>query len=230
MESIHFLTAPGAIPSTEDWEQLQRVGHPPGYQDLLNQTGVGMLTGWLQLLDVDRVVDDLEAFRERIVEDWCWEDEPEEAERTQLVLLAETVNGDEMVWGPTSGFWLLPADEDEAVALGERFDQAISALFEAGSLPPLYVFADDTVEADEISLEGHALTDVAAWLKTRFGAELILAEYDGENGPALMAMAPQEKVLVTARTEDEDELLLEWHGTEQQVEAGMAELGAAFDA
>ena len=92
------------------------------------------------------------------------------------------------------------------------------------------VWVYPTVEADELSLEGHALTDVAAWLKTRFGAELILAEYDGENGPALMAMAPQEKVLVTARTEDEDELLLEWHGTEQQVEAGMAELGAAFDA
>ena len=142
--------------------------------------------------------------------------------------LAETVNADEMVWSPTSGFWLLPADEDEAVALGDRFDEAIAALFEACGFPPLYAFADDSLAGDEFCIEGKSVSDVSTWLSAHFRADAKLQNYDGENGPGLMALVPGSKMLITLRTEDEDELLLEWHGTEKQVAAGITALELSF--
>ena len=146
-----------------------------------------------------------------------------------MVRLAETVNADELAWSPSSGFWLLPADEDEALALGASFEAAIAGLFKVSRMPPLYVFMNESVEGDELSIEGKTVAEVSEWLSDHFGGEVRLHEAAGECGPGAMALIPAQRMLVTVRTEDENELLLECFGTESRAAALLKAVEEAFE-
>ena len=227
---IEFITAPGPTPTPLDLEALFEQGTPPGYREIIEQTGAGLLTNWLDLLPPARIVEDMSEFRDRLREWWNWEESPPAAERGSLVRLAETVNADELVWSPTSGYWLLPADEEEAVALGASFEEAIAALFEAFEMPALYVFADDSVSGDEFTVRGKTAAEVAAWLSAYGGGDVVLHETETELGAGFVALFPSQRMPVTARAEDEDELLLEWACSAAQDEALREVLEETFQA
>ena len=109
---------------------------PEGYGPFVSRFGAAEVEDFVRVYPPSSIVEDLGAFRERWSEYWFWESDdrsaPSQAIASQIVIVADSFDGDEVVFveGSPERLWLLPRNSDEAVPIGSTFDQAIAFVCE----------------------------------------------------------------------------------------------------
>ena len=106
-------------------------GLPEGYRAFVAGYGGAVVDGTVRVYPPRQIVGELAALRQRWDENWFWESDdssaPARATASHLVILADTVSGDEIVYLQESParLWLLPRDADVVEPIGSTFDQAV---------------------------------------------------------------------------------------------------------
>lgn len=105
---------------------------PVGYAPFVEHWGGAEVDDFVRVYSPARILEDLAEFRERWDEYWFWSSPdpaaPSQALASKLVIVADSFNGDEVVYleGAPDRLWFLHRNEDEIVPLGSTFDQAIA--------------------------------------------------------------------------------------------------------
>lgn len=114
-------------------------GDPPaGYAEYVTELGEGLYSGYVRVYPPQRVLAEYEAVRGRLREHWTWDEDGGVATRGDLataVIVADTLDGDEVHAHPASGrLLLLPRHEDGVYAFGYDLCEVLRWLTTAGVL------------------------------------------------------------------------------------------------
>jgi hypothetical protein len=155
---------------TELWIKL-----PEGYADYMTTLGVGLLSGFVRVYSPRQIRDGLLDWRRRIARYWFW-DESEDVlpkERAvECVIIADTINGDELVFHPQrpGTLFVMPIDGGAAVTIEGDLLAAVDWMCSSGELvepieerefAPLESDADGGGgESAAVDPEGESLDDV----------------------------------------------------------------------
>jgi hypothetical protein len=130
----------GAAPADIDVaEQTLGARFPDGYREYVGAFGEAIDTSFLRVYPPARVRADLAAWRHKIDSYWFWapaDDGFGAEEAYESILIANTVNDDELVFHPDrpGTLYLLPRDEGVIAALRGSFLQALAWMAESGEL------------------------------------------------------------------------------------------------
>lgn len=142
LDAITWVGLSKAGTRAEELDQAERAlgaRLPEGYRDYVSRFGEALDTLLLRVYPPARVVTDLASWRTRIDAYWLWAPAsdafgPDEASRS--VVLADTLNGDELLFFPErpDRFYVLPRDHDSVAMLRGSFAQACAWIIESGEL------------------------------------------------------------------------------------------------
>jgi hypothetical protein len=112
---------------------------PPGYAEFVTRFGDGAVSNWVRVYPPDRVAEEHPGHRERRAEYYFWDEEANALTREQVaasVLLADTYNGDEVIYHPAEpkGLFALPQDDGAIHPIGRTLPEAIEWLCASGTL------------------------------------------------------------------------------------------------
>jgi hypothetical protein len=112
---------------------------PPGYAEFVTRFGDGSVTNWVRVYPPGRVAEEHADHRARREEYYFWDDGADVLTREQVaasVVLADTLNGDEVVYHPKSpsGLFVLPRDDGMIYRVGSSLAEAIDWLCRSGVL------------------------------------------------------------------------------------------------
>jgi hypothetical protein len=112
---------------------------PPGYAEFVTRFGDGSISNWVRVYPPDRVAEEALGHRERREEYYFWDDGADVLTREQVtrsVLLADTYNGDEVVYHPNEpvGLFVLPNDDGVIYPVGGTLEEAIDWICTSGTL------------------------------------------------------------------------------------------------
>jgi hypothetical protein len=171
------------------------VAFPAGYREYVTTLGEGTLGGaFVRVYPPWRIEAELAEWRQRVAKYWFWDKGkkllPKER-GVECVVVADTANGDELVFHPARpGLFLLPRDEEKVYALGPDLLAAVEWMCSSGKLTPPFPERDfepfdsrkqpkaaDTRPADP---PGESLDEVVAtagsWAKRRAAKKRALAD------------------------------------------------------
>ena len=201
--------------SAKQWEQFYAFvgeGAAPGYQSVLDEVGVGTISGWLTLRSPK------EAIEEGLTEtDWRWDDRLK-SHCDKLAIVAETADYDLLAWSRQEGFWLLPVDSQITVPLGTTFQAAIDGVIQATERNPLQVFIHARTEARQQQLTA-ALSDVETLLRAIPRADVSR----DAGGRSVAALLPRDQVFLSAQ-QTEDDVSLQLYGKTHGVDGILSRL------
>jgi hypothetical protein len=112
---------------------------PPGYAEFVTRFGDGSISNWVRVYPPDRVAEEHPEHRRRRDEYYFWDDGDDILTREHVaasVLLADTYNGDEVIYHPAEpeGLFALPRDDGTIHPLGRTLAEAIDWLCSSGTL------------------------------------------------------------------------------------------------
>jgi hypothetical protein len=115
---------------------------PTGYADVITRFGQGVLCGYIRVYPPGEIVageNSHLAWRERIGEYWFWDegvDVLSKERALECVLVADTLNGDELVFHPSAPerVFILPRSEEMIYAFDGGLFPALDWLLNAGVL------------------------------------------------------------------------------------------------
>jgi hypothetical protein len=130
---------PATLEQVAAAEAALGVRFPPGYAEFVTRFGEGAVSNWVRVYPPSRVPEEHPGQRERRQEYYFWEEGADVLTREQVtasVLLADTYNGDEVIFHPgqPAGLFVLPRDEGAIYALGGTLEEAIAWLCTSGTL------------------------------------------------------------------------------------------------
>lgn len=140
LPDLIVLSAPEPVSAAEVAQAAASLGieWPRGYADFITATGEGTVSTWVRVYPPDRIVAEVDEFRERLREYWRWDGTDsvvtKEAAK-ELVPIADTIEGDEVALLPgASRLILLPRHEEVARELPGDLDQVLVWLCRSGEL------------------------------------------------------------------------------------------------
>lgn len=110
------------------------VSFPVGYEEFVTRFGKGIFSNWVRVYMPDRIVAEITEFRERWAEFYFWE-EDKKTEILESLILADTVEGDELLYHPTlNKFYYLPRGGERTWDPGSTFIEAIQFSRKSGKV------------------------------------------------------------------------------------------------
>jgi hypothetical protein len=115
------------------------VRFPPGYAEFVTRFGDGAVSNWVRVYPPARVAEEHPGHRGRREEYYFWDEGADVLTRDQVaasVLLADTYNGDEVIYHPAEpqGLFVLPRDEGTIYPIGRTLAEAVDWLCTSGTL------------------------------------------------------------------------------------------------
>ena len=112
---------------------------PDGYAEFVTSLGQGLLCGFVRVYLPKRILDEVAEFRSWVKEYFCWEDGAAVLPKSRVVesvCIADTVNGDEVIFHPDdpARLYLLPHDSETIYQIGSSLDAAVDWILESGEL------------------------------------------------------------------------------------------------
>jgi len=112
---------------------------PPGYHEFVTKLGEGELSGFVRVYSPRQIRDELPEWRRRIGRYWFWKESEEllpKERAIECVILADTLNGDELVYhqGRPESLFVMPRDTNTVTELGNDFLVAIDWMCSSGEL------------------------------------------------------------------------------------------------
>ncbi|WP_165244099.1 SMI1/KNR4 family protein [Paludisphaera soli] len=145
LDDVQVGEAPLFHNATADVDEAERglgTRFPAGYRNYIARFGEGVLADYLRVYPPHQILEgdnNVHAWRERIDEYWFWDAGKDvlTKERTlQCVIVADTLDGDEIVFHPSEPdrLYVLPHDDEEIHEAGDGLTAAIEWLLTAGVL------------------------------------------------------------------------------------------------
>lgn len=143
--SVTRQLRPVTVESAHEAEAALDIQWPQGYVSFVTRYGAGDISTFVRVYVPQRVVDEREAWRDRVREYYFWDAGADVLSRDEVlasVVIADTHGGDELIMAPSGGLYVLPRDEGLIYPVGSDFDEALTWLLESGILTePLAVAA-----------------------------------------------------------------------------------------
>ncbi|MBV9866772.1 MAG: SMI1/KNR4 family protein [Abitibacteriaceae bacterium] len=157
--SVHLLNESLVLVSPEEVAQLeQQLGTkmPAGYQDFVTTLGLGILNDTVRVYTPNRISRELKDFQQRWDEYWFWDegrDVLSKEKALESIIIADTGNGDELVFHPSQPdkLYVLPRDSGQIFEPGSTLDEAVEWILHSG------VLLGDADEEDEDFLRPEGL-------------------------------------------------------------------------
>jgi hypothetical protein len=110
-----------------DAERELKTRFPDGYAEFVTSLGQGLLCSFVRVYLPKRILDEVAEFRSRVQEYFCWEEGAAVLPKSRVVesvCLADTVNGDEVIFHPDdpARLYLLPHDSETIFQIGSSLD------------------------------------------------------------------------------------------------------------
>ena len=121
-------------------EETLGIPLPQGYRDYLITLGEGVLGGhFVRVYPPKRVIEELEAWRERIDQYWFWDQGATVLSRQRVlesIRIADTVNGDELIFHPAepNRLLVLPIESEKIFVAGNSLLEAVEWCCSSGKL------------------------------------------------------------------------------------------------
>ncbi len=123
-------------------EKQLGIAFPPGYREFIGRFGEGELAGHIRVYPPYQILDGdncLSEWRKRIDEYWLWDEGREvlpKAKALECVIVADTLEGDEVIFHPSDPdkLYVLPRDEEQVYVADGGMWGALEWLLGAGVL------------------------------------------------------------------------------------------------
>jgi hypothetical protein len=187
-EDIYVVTgrlAPATADQVAAAEAVVGTRLPPGYAEFVTRFGDGAVSNWVRVYPPDRVAEEHPGHRGRREEYYFWDEGADVPTREQVaasVLLADTLNGDEVIYHPAEprGLFALPQDDETIHPIGRTLAEAIDWLCTSGTLTGPIGFKSFEPAADRVQRRFEAAADGPAFEVVR-DALLALGLHDRAN-------------------------------------------------
>jgi hypothetical protein len=131
-----------ALASDKDIEEAEsklKVTFPPGYREYVTTLGEGALGNFIRVYPPWRVLAELDSWRDRIRQYWFWDagsDVLTDEQAEESIIIADTLNGDELIFHPSRSnrLLVLPRDDEMIFEAGANMFDAINWLCGSGKL------------------------------------------------------------------------------------------------
>lgn len=150
-----------SLDQVADAERQLGVQFPTGYAEFVTELGTGLYCNYVRVYAPDRILSELNAFRERVGTFYFWDEgenllPPERV--VGCVVVADTVVGDEIVFHPDDPgqLFVLPRELDEVFAVGADLESALTWLCGSGKLtaPIGFRWFESLVDRQHVRLSG----------------------------------------------------------------------------
>ena len=111
----------------------------PAYEQYVKRFGTGSYSNAVRVYAPHRILNENDEFRARCSEYFFWDGpdtEVSQADLSEAVIIADTLDGDEIVFLPhkKAGLYFLPRHSDNAKWIGHDLDEAIKYICESGQV------------------------------------------------------------------------------------------------
>ncbi len=112
---------------------------PDGYRQYVTTLGEGTLANFVRVYPPWRILAELEEWRDRIRQYWFWDagaDVLSDEKAEQSIIVADTLNGDELIFHPSepNRLFVLPREDEVIFEAGESLTEAVQWLCGSGKL------------------------------------------------------------------------------------------------
>jgi hypothetical protein len=142
LSKMKFSSASLALASDQDIEEAVsklKVTFPQGYREYVTTLGEGTLGHFIRVYPPWRVLAELDSWRDRIRQYWFWDagsDVLTDEQAEESIIIADTLNGAELIFHPSQSnrLLVLPRDDEVICEAGANLIDAIDWLCGSGKL------------------------------------------------------------------------------------------------
>jgi hypothetical protein len=142
LEKIKIVGGPCVLATVEDVDHAAEklnTSFPKGYCEYVTILGEGILGDFIRVYPPWRILAELDSWRDRIRQYWFWDngvDVLTDEQAEESVIIADTLNGDELIFHPSNPDRLivLPRDKEVIFEAGENLTEALEWLCGSGKV------------------------------------------------------------------------------------------------
>lgn len=140
--SVHLMNDDSMLVSPQAVARLERqlgTTMPTGYKEFVETLGLGVLNDTVRIYMPERIFAEFRDFQRRWNEYWFWDegrDVLSKAKALECIIVADTGNGDELVFHPSQPdkLYVLPHGSEQIFEPGGTLDEAIEWILHSGVL------------------------------------------------------------------------------------------------